>query len=82
MGRAEKVATVRVVDDLLFVIVVLEGSVCLATAYAVMLLALFGLHDRLPLHLSLFGASAGVLVLTAALADALRVRRQRQHPSD
>ena len=66
-----------VLDDVLFVLVVLEGSVCLAAAYAVTLLAVYGLHDRLPLHLAVFAASAGVLLLTAAVADAYRSRRQR-----
>jgi hypothetical protein len=72
----------RVVDDLFFVLVVLEGSVCLAAAYAIMLLALYGFFDRLPWHLGVFGASAGVLVLTAGLADIFRGRRQRHRSSD
>ena len=71
-----------VLDDVLFVLVVLEGSVCLAAAYAVTLLAVFGFHDRLPLHLGVFAASAAVLVLTAALADGFRARRQRHRSSD
>jgi hypothetical protein len=72
----------RVLDDLLFVLVVLEGSACLAAAYAVTLLAAYGFHDRLPLHLGLFAVSAGVLVLTAAVADGCRARCQRHHSSD
>jgi hypothetical protein len=79
---AGQAATMHVRDDLLFVLVVLEGSVCLAAAYAVALLALYGFHDRLPFHLGVFGASAAVLVLTAALADVFRQRRQRHHSSD
>ena len=62
-------------DDLLFVLVVLEGSVCLGAAYAITLLALSGFHDRLPLHLGVFAVAAGVLVLTAAVADGFRTRR-------
>lgn len=72
----------KVLDDLLFVLVVLEGSVCLGAAYAITLLALYGFHDRLPLHLGIFGASAGALLLTAALADGFRGRCQRHHSSD
>ncbi|HLH21656.1 MAG TPA: hypothetical protein VK066_03990 [Chloroflexota bacterium] len=66
-------------DDLLFVLVVLEGAVCLAAAYMVMLLAASGFHDRLPLHLMVFAGSAGALVVTAAVADGCRGYRQRHH---
>jgi hypothetical protein len=82
VSRAEKAATVRLIEDLLFVLILLEGSVCLAAAYAIALLALYGFYDRLPLHLGVFGGSAAVLLLTSAVADGLRGRRQRQHPSD
>ncbi|HEY7063006.1 MAG TPA: hypothetical protein VII06_16125 [Chloroflexota bacterium] len=66
-----------VLDEVLFVLVVLEGSVCLAAAYTVTLLAVYGLHDRLPPHLAVFAASAGILLLTAGVADGFRTRRQR-----
>ena len=70
-------AAMSLVDDLLFILVVIEGSVCLAAAYAVTLLALYGFHDRLPMHLIIFAVAAGLLVLTAAVADGFRARHQR-----
>ena len=71
-----------VFDDFLFVVVLVEGAVCLAAAYAVALLALYGLHDRLPLHLVIFGVAAVVLVLTAAVGDTYRARHHRHRSSD
>ncbi|HZR99393.1 MAG TPA: hypothetical protein VFE37_11835 [Chloroflexota bacterium] len=67
-----------VLDDLLFVLVLLEGSVCLGAAYAILLLAAAGFHDRLPLHLGVFAVAAAALVLTAALADGFRTHHQRR----
>ena len=55
-------------DDLLWVLTVLEGAVCLVGVYIVVLLAPYGVH-HLRLPLTLFAGAACALLVTAAIAD-------------
>ena len=68
------------VDELLFLATLIEGSLCLACAFMVLLVVPFSHHHahRLTTHLAMFAVAAIALVLTAALADCYhRLKHER-----
>lgn len=67
------------VDDLLFVLTLLESAVCLAFAFMLVLLAPYGAGSaRLMTHVGMFGVAALTLVVTAAVGDGYhRLRHSR-----
>ena len=68
-------------EDFLFALLLLEGAVCLACAYMVLLVSPLGIaHDHVITQLSIFVGAALLLVLTAAAADGYRtIRRHHSH---
>jgi hypothetical protein len=65
-------------EEFLFALVILEGAVCLACAYMVLLVSPLGIHHYYMItHLSLFVGAALLLVLTTAVADCYRLLRRR-----
>jgi hypothetical protein len=67
-------------DELLFVLTLVEGAACLAFAFMAVLVAPYSLHDqRLIAHLAMFGIAALALLMTAALGDCYH--RARHHRS-
>ena len=65
-------------EDVLFAIMLLEGAVCLACAYMVLLVSPLGIaHYHVLTQLSIFVGAALLLVLTAAAADGYRTLHRR-----
>lgn len=65
-------------DDVLFMLALLEASVCLACAYMVVLVASHDVHHhRVLVHLGMFGVAVLALLLTAAFADGVHALRDR-----